>query len=181
MPFLRPLPIVHRTGETTGGASVSRGTANGRIAIGGASVTARPFTHAPVLVDRVVELFEPVPPGAIIDATVGGAGHAIALLDHRDDISVLGIDQDPDALSVATERLAGYGERARTVHARFDQLTEVVASAEQAAVQPIVGVLFDLGVSSAQFDRGARLQLPLRRPSRHADGSGRCPPTRPTW
>lgn len=113
------------------------------------------FEHASVLLDRVLELFAPVPAGTIIDATLGGAGHAAALLETRTDLKVLGLDQDPKALAAAKARLAPFGERATATHARFDQLAAVVA-ASGTAVQPIVGVLFDLGVSSPQFDRAER-------------------------
>ena len=115
----------------------------------------RPFVHHPVLLDRVLELFAPVPAGTIVDATLGGAGHAAALLEARQDISVLGLDRDPHALDAARTRLAQYGDRATAYHARFDRLATVVAAAG-AASQPIVGVLFDLGVSSPQFDRAER-------------------------
>jgi 16S rRNA (cytosine1402-N4)-methyltransferase len=115
----------------------------------------RPFVHDPVLVDLVVELFARVPAGTIVDATLGGAGHAAAVLESRADLSVLGLDRDPDALVAAQARLAPFGSRAAAVRARFDQLATVVAEAG-AAIQPIVGVLFDLGVSSPQFDRADR-------------------------
>lgn len=115
----------------------------------------RPFVHVPVLLDRVLELFAPVPPGTIVDTTLGGAGHATALLDARGDLRVLGIDQDPNALAVAQARLVPYGTRAEAHHARSDQLATVVAAAG-AASQPIVGVLMDLGVSSPQFDEAHR-------------------------
>jgi 16S rRNA (cytosine1402-N4)-methyltransferase len=115
----------------------------------------RPFVHVPVLLDRVLELFAPVPAGTIVDTTLGGAGHATALLDARADLRVLGIDQDPNALAVALARLAPYGPRAEAHHARSDQLATVVATAG-AASQPIVGVLMDLGVSSPQFDEADR-------------------------
>jgi 16S rRNA (cytosine1402-N4)-methyltransferase len=100
-----------------------------------------------------------------VDATLGGGGHAAALLDARPDVRILGIDRDPDALVAANAQLAAHGARAVTAHARFDQLAEVLASVG-ALMQPIVGVLFDLGVSSAQFDRGDRgfsyrLEAPL--------------------
>ncbi len=120
-----------------------------------AVTTSLPFAHEPVLADRVVRLMAPVPAGTVVDATLGGAGHATALLDARPDLRVLGIDQDPQALDAARARLAPYGERAEAHHARFDQLAAVVAAAG-AASQPIVGVLFDLGVSSPQFDRAER-------------------------
>ncbi len=115
----------------------------------------RPFVHESVLLGRVLELFAPVPAGTIVDATLGGAGHAAALLEARPDLRVLGLDQDPHALAAAQARLADFGDRATATHARFDQLATVVAAAG-AAIQPIVGVLFDLGVSSPQFDRPER-------------------------
>ncbi|MCU1496533.1 MAG: mraW [Acidimicrobiales bacterium] len=115
----------------------------------------RPFVHESVLLERVLELFAPVPSGTIVDATLGGAGHAAALLEARSDLRILGLDQDPHALASAQARLAPFGDRATAVHARFDQLATVVAAAG-AASQPIVGVLFDLGVSSPQFDRPER-------------------------
>jgi 16S rRNA (cytosine1402-N4)-methyltransferase len=118
-------------------------------------VDPRPFDHQPVMVVRVLELFAPVPAGTVVDATLGGGGHAAALLESRADLRILGLDQDPLALAAARARLAGFGERVQTTRARFDELATVVDAAG-AAVQPIVGVLFDLGVSSPQFDRPER-------------------------
>ena len=115
----------------------------------------RSFVHEPVLRNEVVALFAAVPAGTIVDATLGGAGHAAAVLESRTDLSVLGLDRDPDALVAAQARLAPFGSRATAVRARFDQLAAVVAEAGTAS-QPIVGVLFDLGVSSPQFDRADR-------------------------
>lgn len=112
------------------------------------------FPHAPVMAAEVVELLSPVPPGWVVDATLGGGGHASALLGARDDLRVLGLDQDPDALAAATARLASFGDRVRTVRSRFDRLAEVVDVAVGA--DPVVGVLFDLGVSSPQLDRAER-------------------------
>ena len=115
----------------------------------------RPFVHEPVLRELVVEIFSTVPAGTIVDATLGGAGHAAALLESRSDLRILGLDRDRNALAAAQARLAPYGDRATVHHARFDQLATVVADAG-AANQPIVGVLFDLGVSSPQFDDAQR-------------------------
>lgn len=115
----------------------------------------RPFVHDPVLLDLVVELLHPVPSGTVVDATLGGAGHAVTVLQSRSDLRVLGLDRDRNALAAAQARLAPYGSRAEAHHARFDQLATVVAAAG-AASQPIVGVLFDLGVSSPQFDEPER-------------------------
>ena len=111
------------------------------------------FRHVPVLLDEVVELFAPVPPGWIVDATLGGAGHAEALLDRHAHLAVLGLDRDPAALAAATERVARFGPRAQVAHARFDHLAEVAADR---ALLPLSGVLFDLGVSSPQLDRPER-------------------------
>ncbi|MGN6694513.1 MAG: 16S rRNA (cytosine(1402)-N(4))-methyltransferase RsmH [Aquihabitans sp.] len=115
----------------------------------------RPFVHDPVLVDLVVELFATVPAGTYVDATLGGAGHAATVLQSRPDLRVLGLDRDRNALAAAQTRLAPFGDRAEAHHARFDQLATVVAAAG-AASQTIVGVLFDLGVSSPQFDDADR-------------------------
>jgi 16S rRNA (cytosine1402-N4)-methyltransferase len=111
------------------------------------------FEHAPVMVDEITAVFATVPSGTVVDATLGGGGHTAALLDSRDDLDVIGIDQDPDALQAATARLAGYGDRLRTSQRRFDQLDEALAEHD---VERISGVLFDLGVSSPQLDRGDR-------------------------
>jgi 16S rRNA (cytosine1402-N4)-methyltransferase len=111
------------------------------------------FEHAPVMVDEITAVFANVPSGTVVDATLGGGGHTAALLDSRDDLDVIGIDQDPDALQAATTRLAGYGNRLRTSRRRFDQLDEALAEHD---VERISGALFDLGVSSPQLDRGDR-------------------------
>jgi 16S rRNA (cytosine1402-N4)-methyltransferase len=112
-----------------------------------------PFRHEPVMVDRIVDLFAPVPPGWVVDATVGGAGHASALLVHHEHLKVLGLDQDADALAAAAERLRPFGERALLHRTRFDALDDIV---QQLGTTPVSGVLFDLGVSSPQLDRAAR-------------------------
>jgi 16S rRNA (cytosine1402-N4)-methyltransferase len=109
----------------------------------------RAFEHEPVMVKEVVDLFAPVPDGPVVDATVGGAGHATAILDAHPNLSVIGLDRDLDAIDAASARLAPYGARARLHHTRFDALADVVDGS-------VSGVLFDLGVSSPQLDRGER-------------------------
>ncbi len=108
------------------------------------------FAHVPVLCDEVVAWFAPVPAGWVVDATLGGAGHARAILDAHPHLSVLGIDRDPAAIDAATARLAPYGTRAQVVRARFDDLARVVSG------RVVSGVLLDLGVSSVQFDEPGR-------------------------
>jgi 16S rRNA (cytosine1402-N4)-methyltransferase len=111
------------------------------------------FDHRPVMVDEVVELFSPVPEGWLIDCTVGGGGHARALLEAFPHHRLLGLDRDDDALGAAARSLAEFGDRARLRKARFDQLAVVARSEGIAAVS---GVLFDLGVSSYQLDEPSR-------------------------
>jgi 16S rRNA (cytosine1402-N4)-methyltransferase len=116
----------------------------------------QPFVHLPVLVGRVVELFAPVPPGVVVDATVGGGGHARALLAAHSHLRLLGLDQDEDALAAAAETLAPFAERVTLVHARFDRLAAMVEAHVDPAETPVTGALFDLGVSSPQLDRAGR-------------------------
>lgn len=113
-----------------------------------------PFAHRPVMVDEIVDLFAPVPAGWVIDATLGGAGHAVAVLQAHPHLRVLGIDQDPSALRAAADRLVPFGERVCTIRARFDTLVQVVATTIPG--EPVTGALFDLGVSSPQLDRAER-------------------------
>ena len=111
------------------------------------------FAHQPVMGREVVELLAPVPSGLIVDATVGGGGHARLVLEARDDVRVLGIDRDPDAVMAARDALAGYGPRARVVRGGFEALAGIVSTEREGN---IVGILFDLGVSSPQLDRSER-------------------------
>ena len=112
------------------------------------------FTHEPVMADEVVALLAPVPAGVVVDATVGGGGHAAALLASHPHLRVLGLDRDPDAVEAARVALAPFGARALVRHARFDAMGEALGDA--GLEPPVSGVLFDLGVSSPQFDRPER-------------------------
>ena len=113
----------------------------------------RPYVHVPVMRDEVVELLAPVPPGVVLDATVGGGGHARAILDAYPGLRVVGLDQDGSAIGAARAALAGYGSRAEVHHARFDHLDEVL---DEAGVGELSGAVFDLGLSSPQLDRAER-------------------------
>ncbi len=115
--------------------------------------TSQPFEHEPVMVDQIVDLMAPVPDGTIVDATVGGGGHAAAILAAHPHVRVAGLDRDPDAVEAAATRLAPFGDRATVHHARFDAIDAV---ARELGVPELSGVLFDLGVSSHQLDRGER-------------------------
>lgn len=112
--------------------------------------------HDPVMLERSVEILAPAlqRPGAVlVDATVGMGGHAEAFLSRFPRLALIGIDRDRDALTVARERLARFGDRVHLVHAIYSELAEILESESAGAVS---GVLFDLGVSSLQLDRGER-------------------------
>ena len=109
------------------------------------------------MVAEVVGAFAPVPAGLLVDGTVGGGGHARALLEAFGDSVVLGLDRDAEAVAAAGERLSGYGARAVLRRSGFEDLAGAIASPEVAALGlPVVGVLFDLGVSSWQLDEPGR-------------------------
>ena len=109
--------------------------------------------HLPVMCQEVVEVLAQVPDGVVVDATIGGGGHAAALLAYAPHVRLVGLDRDPDALRAATERLADHGDRTELRHARFDALGDVLDEIGQSEIS---GCLFDLGVSSAQLDRPER-------------------------
>jgi 16S rRNA (cytosine1402-N4)-methyltransferase len=111
------------------------------------------FQHRPVMLDEVVDLFGPTPPGWALDATVGAGGHARALLQAYPHLRVLGLDRDGDAVAAASSVLAPFGDRAKVVHRRFDRLEAVL---DELGIPSISGALFDLGVSSPQLDRADR-------------------------
>jgi 16S rRNA (cytosine1402-N4)-methyltransferase len=112
------------------------------------------FSHRPVMDREVVDALVPVPPGVVVDGTVGGAGHARALLAARPDWTLLGLDRDPEAVAAAGEALAPFTGRTEIVHSGFEELAEVLLA--RPGHEPVVAVLFDLGVSSPQLDRPGR-------------------------
>ena len=116
-------------------------------------MSAPEFAHVPVMRDEIVALFASVPRGFVLDATLGGAGHAVALLEAHEHLSILGVDRDPNALAAARARLNVYADRVRTSHRRFDDIDGALDDAE---VSELSGALFDLGVSSHQFDAPER-------------------------
>jgi 16S rRNA (cytosine1402-N4)-methyltransferase len=113
----------------------------------------RPYAHVPVMVAEVVGLLEAVPAGPVLDATVGGGGHAAALLAAHPGLTIVGVDRDPAAVEAATAALAPFGPRAVVVRDRFDRLDRVL---DGAGIGQLSGALFDLGVSSPQLDDPGR-------------------------
>ena len=111
------------------------------------------FHHLPVMVHEIGELFGTVPAGFVLDATLGGGGHSAHLLERWPHLSILGIDRDERALAAAQQRLAGYGNRVKVFHTRFDGLRHAM---EALHIDQLSGALFDLGVSSPQLDVAER-------------------------
>jgi 16S rRNA (cytosine1402-N4)-methyltransferase len=112
--------------------------------------------HVPVLLERCVALLAPAitDDGAVlVDGTVGLGGHSEAFLRAFPGLRLVGLDRDREALALAGERLASYGDRVTLVHTVYDRLGEVLSDLHIAQVQ---GVLLDLGVSSLQLDETDR-------------------------
>lgn len=116
------------------------------------------FQHQPVMAREVLELLASVPEGTVVDATVGGGGHARLLLEARPDLRILGIDRDARAVAAARTALAPFGDRARIVHGGFEDVAGIVRSHQsgQRSEGSIMGILFDLGTSSPQLDESER-------------------------
>ena len=109
--------------------------------------------HQSVLLDESVRLLQPQAGEVFVDATLGLGGHAEAILEAAENVSVVGIDQDAQAIAHARKRLAKYGARMQIFHANFSEIKEVLAEAK---IEKVNGILADLGVSSLQFDSGER-------------------------
>ena len=113
--------------------------------------------HVSVMLDRCIELLTPSinakSAPVVIDATLGLGGHSFALLEKFPNLSVIGIDRDPEALVIARERLSKFGERFTGFHAVYDEILDVMT---QAGHKQIDGILFDLGISSMQVDHSER-------------------------
>jgi 16S rRNA (cytosine1402-N4)-methyltransferase len=107
--------------------------------------------HRPVLATEVIELLAPRAGGLVLDGTCGGGGHSEAILQTGAD--VLALDQDPDAIRYASERLARFGGRVTLRQANFREAARVL---DELGVDAIAGALLDLGVSSRQLENAER-------------------------
>jgi 16S rRNA (cytosine1402-N4)-methyltransferase len=118
------------------------------------------FGHIPVLVREAIEYLAVQPDGIYIDATLGAGGHAEEILRRLGRGRLLGLDRDPQALEVARERLAGFGEKLTMLHGNFAEIDALHAAS---GLPRVDGVLADLGVSSLQLgdaSRGFSFSLP---------------------
>ena len=112
------------------------------------------FQHAPVLLHECIEALDIKPDGIYLDGTLGGAGHSREIASRLSEHGMLiGVDRDPAALQAAGERLSAAKARILLVHENFQNLRDIL---NQAGVERIDGMLFDLGVSSPQLDEVER-------------------------
>lgn len=111
------------------------------------------FNHTPVLLDEVLTLFKENGVSRFVDGTLGGAGHSSALLEALPDAEMLGIDQDPNAIAAATEKLQKYGNRARVARGQYADMQSIASEHNFSGIN---GILLDIGVSSPQIDSAER-------------------------
>ena len=110
-----------------------------------------PGYHESVLLRESIELLQPAPGKVFFEGTLGGGGHTRALLDAG--ATVIATDQDPAAIAEAGAKLTGYGERLILRRANFSEVSRILA---ELRIAKLDGALFDLGVSSHQFDTPER-------------------------
>jgi 16S rRNA (cytosine1402-N4)-methyltransferase len=112
--------------------------------------------HTPVMLERCVDVLAPAlaAPGAVlVDATLGLGGHAEAFLTRFPELTLVGLDRDKEALALACERLAAFGDRFTPVRCVYDEIQDALTGL---GIESADGILFDLGVSSMQLDRAER-------------------------
>ncbi|MFL7869618.1 MAG: 16S rRNA (cytosine(1402)-N(4))-methyltransferase RsmH, partial [Anaerolineales bacterium] len=110
--------------------------------------------HQPVLYHEIIHALQPKNKGRYVDGTLGAGGHARGILEAcAPDGRLLGLDVDPQALALARETLAPYGERIRLRQASYDSLAETL---REIGWDKVDGILLDLGLSSMQLDSPER-------------------------
>ncbi len=109
--------------------------------------------HVPVLLAETLAALAPVAGGRYLDGTVGLGGHAQAILEAAPESRLCGLDRDTEALELARERLAPFGERAHLFHRRY---SEFAGALEELGWDFVNGALLDIGVSSLQLDEAER-------------------------
>lgn len=109
--------------------------------------------HQSVLLEETLRILQPQKNEIFTDATLGMGGHSQAILESAQNVRLIGIDQDSEAVELAKTRLAKFGERFEVYHANFSEIKEVL---REAGIEKVDGILADLGVSSLQFDSAER-------------------------
>ncbi|MFQ6121740.1 MAG: 16S rRNA (cytosine(1402)-N(4))-methyltransferase RsmH [Dehalococcoidales bacterium] len=111
-------------------------------------------SHIPVLLEETIRALAVQPGGRYIDCTLGGGGHALAILEHSSPGGqLLGIDADPEAIKVAEARLEAYSNSILLVNENFANLQAICIKYD---FFPVHGILFDLGLSSLQLNAKGR-------------------------
>ncbi len=112
------------------------------------------FEHYSVLKQETIEGLAVKATGTYVDCTVGGGGHSEVIASKlQEGGKLIAFDQDKDALQAAKERLVAYEDRILFIHSNFSGLEEALL---EHGIKEVDGILFDLGVSSPQLDRGER-------------------------
>ena len=112
------------------------------------------FEHKSVMLGEVINALAIKPNGIYLDCTLGGGGHARAIAEQLDERGLLiGLDQDDDAISAATERLTGLSCEIKIARANFSELDKIL---DKFGISEFDGALFDLGISSHQIDTAER-------------------------
>ncbi|MBI4091024.1 MAG: 16S rRNA (cytosine(1402)-N(4))-methyltransferase RsmH, partial [Candidatus Komeilibacteria bacterium] len=115
----------------------------------------REYFHVPVLADEILDLLQPSSNDNFVDGTIGGGGHAEKLLEATGPHGqLLGFDLDPRAVRSAQHRLAKFGTRATVIQGSYAELSAAIRRYPQ--MQPIQGILVDLGLSSDQLEVSGR-------------------------
>lgn len=110
--------------------------------------------HAPVMTGELLRLLVPTPGKIFVDATLGGGGHAEALLEKSpDDFTLIGIDRDLEAIAFAKKRLKKFGSKVKLIHGRMRDIAEILSKEK---VSSVAGIYADLGVSSWQLNSPER-------------------------
>jgi 16S rRNA (cytosine1402-N4)-methyltransferase len=109
--------------------------------------------HLPVMLNESLEALSAAAGGLFIDATLGMGGHSKGILQASIQNRVIGFDRDDEAIAIANQRLAEFGERFEAIHADYRQIKQVLLDK---GISAVAGIIADLGVSSYQFDTPER-------------------------
>jgi 16S rRNA (cytosine1402-N4)-methyltransferase len=109
--------------------------------------------HTSVLLNESIEALKIRPQGIYVDCTLGRGGHALRILKQLTTGKLIGIDQDDEAINYTRQAFADYGDKFLAIHGNFADLKMLLA---QHGISHVDGIIYDLGVSSPQFDVGER-------------------------